>query len=122
MNDASQLRAALAHCTGSSQWFRHPFSRCTYTEGVQAFAQNAGGGAYWLLDILLTEPAILRAVQAHGIVFPTLHVVDGKATITVIRDTGEAPLFERRLTYTDCPDGEWRFYFAGDVLMLPSEY
>ena len=31
-------------------------------------------------------------------------------------------LFTKSIDYTDCPEGEWKFFFTGNVLMLPSEY
>ena len=124
MKDAGELRHLLAHHTGTTQWYRHPFSRCTYTDGVKAFAQNAGHGAYWLLDIVLTQPEIVQGMRDEGLVFVWLNVTeDKKATLRVARDSGNEPtLYARDIDYTDCPPGEWVFNFTQDVLMIPSEY
>ena len=31
-------------------------------------------------------------------------------------------VYERAIDYTDCPEGVWKFYFIGNILMLPQEY
>lgn len=101
-----------------------------WTEGVKDFADHAGGGAYWLLDILATEPAILGLVKQQGIAFATLAVADGKGLLTVVQDEGQPPVFSRAFSTTDCPEGDWMFYLAqteldggvGTVILLPSEY
>lgn len=124
MTDANELRAHLAHYIGTDQWYRHAFNKtCTYTDGVKAFAQNAGGGAYWLLDILMTEPLVLKSMRSLHFIAIWLNVTeDGKADLTVRRDIGDPILFSRAIDRTDCPAGEWRFYFVDNVLMIPSEY
>lgn len=117
----SDLRARLAHHTGSASLIRHPFNKaCTYTEGVEDFANSAG--AYWLLDILMTEPAIVRGMKTEGFVVIELDVKDEKARLIVKRDTHDPELFSRAIDFTDCPEGLWRFYFTDNVLMLPGEY
>ena len=40
----------------------------------------------------------------------------------VVTDGNEKELFKKVIKYTDCPDGDWNFFFTGSVLMLPSEY
>lgn len=124
MTDPDELRELLAHATGTDHYYRHWARRAMlYTDGVEAFIQNAGGGAFWFLDIVMTEPAIVGGMQRHRIVFVSLLVdKDQSATITVRRDSGEDPLFTRAISSTDCPVGEWRFYLTENVLMLPTEY
>ncbi|WP_367647233.1 DUF6876 family protein [Achromobacter animicus] len=45
-----------------------------------------------------------------------------KATITVDDGRGNPPVYLRRIEFTDCPEGEWKFYFTNRTIMLPSEY
>lgn len=137
------LRNELRHHTGSEQIFHHSLVKSfNYTEGVRAFFQNAGNGAYWLGDILATEPAIKNAVVAEGFCIAMLDVkADNTAKLTVSRDcnsSDEEPIvytpvdvrYERAISFTDCPAGQWRFYLAwtevGDkpvvMAMLPTEY
>lgn len=132
MIDGNELSNQLRQFIGSEQVFYSPLNRSVlYTEGFKHFLQNAGNGAYWLLDILITQPEILKGVRDHGIVFIHLKVGNSQAKLYVNRDSGEAPLYERLIAFTDCPEapssiddpkGEWLFYFAGNTIMLPSEY
>jgi len=123
MKNANELRSSLAHHTGSSSLYRHGLNKsCMYTEGVQDFAESAGNGAYWLLDILVTEPLILSAMRRENFVVVMLTVTGTAAHLTVRRDTHDPILFQRAIDFTDCPEGEWKFYFTDNVLMLPSEY
>lgn len=131
MKDPNELRQQLRQHTGSQTVYRHALARSVcYTEGVQDFAQNAGGGAYWLLDILATEPKILGLAREEGIAFATLEVKGGKAVLRVAADSDIKPVFTRVITSTDCPDGDWMFYLqpteVGDkpavMILLPSEY
>lgn len=123
MNTPEALRAQLAGHSGGGDQYRHAFNRtCTYTEGVRDFAEHAGGGAYWLLDILMTQPEILTAQRKCGIVFIDLEVADGKAVLNVKEDSGIPPLYTRNIDFTDCPEGTWKFFFGDSVLMLPGEY
>jgi hypothetical protein len=123
MNDAQDLHSLLMNYTGTDNYYRHPFSPSVYTDGVRAFAQNAGGGAYWFLDIVLTEPVIRKAMRDEGLQIVTLSVdPEQRGHITVKRDTYDPVIFSRAIDTTDCPPGEWRFYFTDNVLMIPNEY
>lgn len=136
MNNPNDLRNLLAQHIGSDKLYEHPLVRIfTYTPGVRDFAQHAGGGAFWLLDILATEPAIRQAVRDNGFAIAVLDVPASAdmATLTVANDVDgdrfEGVAFERKLL-TDCPVGQWKFYLVPNVLdehtvttcLLPSEY
>lgn len=113
------LRAELANYYGSEHSYPHSLVRDTsYTDGARAFFQKAG--AYWLLDILATEPAIRRQGQEFAAV--TLLVgSDAKAVISVT-DGNDNEVFRRDLTFTTCPPGTWKFFIQNRTIMLPSEY
>jgi hypothetical protein len=134
--DSSQLRHELRHFSGFDQPFHHPLHRrVLYSPGAQFFFKNAGRGAYWMLDILATEPEILQGVEKHGFCVVILDVVDSKAVLTVARDysaiedehgidmggTFGQIAYQRPIDYTDCPPGVWKFYFEGNMIMLPGE-
>jgi hypothetical protein len=148
MKDANELRQALTGYTGGEHVYRHNMVRTfNYTEGAKAFFQNAGQGAYWLADILATEPAIKAGVRSYGFCLAVLDVKDKAAVITVARDATElhyggretkelmgyqfdSVAYTRKIDFTDCPEGLWKFYLTwtevggGPVIlcMLPSEY
>lgn len=142
MKDGSELHNALRQYTGTENVYRHSLVRnFFYSDGVQYFARNAGGGAYWMLDILATEPTIKRLVlgEDEGCGFASVRLkVDSltrKALLTV--DDGNNNIkFSREIDITDCPsackshnDGCWLFFIeptqvggvVGSMMMLPSE-
>jgi hypothetical protein len=120
MNDPTELQHNLAHFTGTETWWRHGLNRnMLYTDGVQYFAENAGGGAYWFLDIVATELFKLQRQEDFLTIIAT--VADSKATLTADDGNGDIK-WTRHIDYTDMPTGEWKFFFTNDVLMLPSEY
>ena len=126
------LVSLLANHYGSVSYFAYPLGLMRYTDGVKCFADNAGGGAYWLLDILGTEPSIKGVVMGKGFACATLSVsADSKATLIVIEDDGIPPAYERSIPYTTCPEGDWKFFMVATedehdkpvfMCMLPSEY
>jgi hypothetical protein len=115
---ASEIRQALAQCTGSEHWYRHPLARaCLYTDGIKTFCDMAG--AYWFLDIIATE--VLPFQKKEEFIVVTLHVGNGAAFITADDGNGDA-FWSRHIDYTDCPAGEWKFYLQNNTFFVPSEY
>lgn len=126
MKDANELRNALSQFICTEGYFFNPINRnIHYTDGAKFFFENAGGGAYWLLDILLTQPEILNPLKTEHFLVVQLTVNDDMlAALRVANDTGsDATVYYRRdLDYTDCPAGEWMLYMIDHVILLPSEY
>lgn len=120
MNNSSELRSSLTQFYGTEQYYFNPLYRwMKYTDGVKFFAENAANGAYWLLDIIGTElKALTKKEDFLNIVFNS---ANNQGVITV-DDGNDNILYTRNIEYTDCPEGEWKFYLTGDVLMLPTEY
>ncbi len=118
--NANELACALRQFTGTDHWYRHPLNRnMLYTDGVKYFADNAGNGAYWFLDICATELYELQAEE--GFISVWLDVQDDKAMIAA-DDGNDKDLYSKTIEYTDCPPGEWKFFFTDKVLLLTSEY
>lgn len=116
--DTHDLQRHLRQFTGSEYWFRHGLNRdVTYTDGVAFFAENAG--AYWFLDIVVTE--LYPLLLAEDFLIVVLHVEGSKAKITADDGNGNV-LWSRSIDWTSCPEGEWKFFFTNNVLLLPSEY
>jgi hypothetical protein len=119
------LATDLAHFTGTEHWYRHPLNGfVTYTDGVQYFAEEAG--AYWFLDILATEVAGL--INDDQPFLSIALVAQNSRAIITVTDGNDNHLEQKRIDFTDCPDGNWRFYMAeggpdGTIcILLPSEY
>lgn len=115
-----QTQIDLSQFTGTENYYRHPFGKALFTDGVKYFAETAG--AYWFIDIVVTECASL--VEREGFLTIYLKVGNGRATVEV-RDGDGIALLENRIDYTDCPEGVYKFYFIhGEptVLLVASEY
>lgn len=118
--DSKSLESQLSHFTGTEQWYRHALNRnFLYTDGVKYFAENAGGGAYWLLDIVATE--IYELQKQEPFISMAYRVEDGKGVISA-SDGDMKKVYTRLIDHTDTPDGEWKFYVIDNVMLLPSEY
>jgi hypothetical protein len=48
--------------------------------------------------------------------------VNDKKAKLVVDDGNDNWIYQKNIEFTDCPDGEYRFWLTGNVLMLPSEY
>ena len=124
--NASELKHGLSNFWGSETFTRHPLNRrVVYTEGAKFFFDNAGNGAYWLLDILATEPAILKEAEQFTHVTLTVAEHGGVAHLNVTDGGKEGDaaqsVYHRRIDWTDCPPGDWEFFFENMTVMLPGE-
>jgi hypothetical protein len=116
-----ELKSNLNRFYGSDVWYRHGLNRnMLYTEGVQYFAENAGGhGAYWLLDIIATE--VFPLLKKEPFIHITTHVREERAWI-VADDGNGSEFWHCDIQFTDLQPGTWEFYLTDNVLLLPSEY
>jgi hypothetical protein len=114
----SEICEALAHCTGSEFWYRHPLVRTfIYTDGVQMFAEMAG--AYWFLDIVATEVFPFQRKEEFIVVM--LAVTGSTARINA-EDGNGREFWHRDIAFTDCPEGDWKFFLVNNTFLVPSEY
>lgn len=116
--NSQELRSNLNQFFGSMNLYKQPdfMGGMKYSEGVNFFAENAGNGAFWFLDIISTE-----VHGKHPEAFLTLAVKDDRADITAT-DGNDTQIYDRAIEYTDAPDGLWQFWYMNDTLILPSEY
>lgn len=109
----------LSQFIGTEQWYRHGVNKnVLYTDGIKYVAEVAG--AYWLID----EIALAQwhpALKAQEFQVWRLFVANGAARL-VADDGNDVEIVSREIEFTDFPLPEIKFYFAGGVLMLPSEY
>ncbi len=96
----------------------------TYTDGVKYFADKAH--AWWLIDIFATE--LLGHLRTEGFLVLRCKVKDKKAELSADDGNDSPPVWTRTIKWTDCPEGEWVFFFAPggpdntDTILLPGEY
>lgn len=127
----SNLAEQLNQFTGTERYFRHGLNpKLVWTEGVQHFADKAG--AFWFLDLVAigtnSRPGIVPAVQRDpgGFAVVCLHVKNEHALVEAFDDVPGRCLYSESVGWTDCPEGEWKFYLIDEenhvVMLLPSEY
>lgn len=121
MSAAKTLRAAdLDQFTGSEHWYRHPLApHITYTDGAQHVAET--GGAYWLLDAIVSHQ-FDRAVRNEPFQVWKLNVAGDRAATLVCEDGNSNVVAEQKIEFTDFPLPEIELWLQNDVIFLPSEY
>lgn len=120
MKSSIELADDLTAFTGTAHWFRYPLNRnITFTDGAAYFAENAG--AYWLFDIVVTQPEIIRTMR-DGFAVIKLQVHPDSKAILICEDGNLNTTYTRAIDFTDCPVGLWTLWFVDYVILLPSEY
>jgi hypothetical protein len=127
MNMEKFLKAYNEPRNGANQMIRHPLVRnMLFSDGVQ---DCVAAGMYWMLDIVATEGCahLKRKFEDSYTMLITFKVnANGNATLTgEVVDDDPAP-WVRNVDWTDCAQGEWKFYLAWDgqwfALILLTEY
>jgi hypothetical protein len=116
--NTQELKDVLAQCYGTEGYTRY-MGGLLLTDGAVVFAENAGGGAYWFLDIVWTE--LLPINKTEPFMSVILSAKGDKADITAT-DGNDKPLFTKHIGFTDCPDGDWGFYLIDGVFLITQEY
>ena len=116
------LELSLAHFHGTSQWYRVGLPPILITDGVKYLADKAG--AYWLCDVVASWQ-IEQAVRKHEFQVWRIRVSDDRSC--VVDAWSDEPDDSERITrqeipYTDFPLPEFKLWYSGGALMLPSEY
>jgi len=110
----------LALFTGSENWYRHPlWPSITYTDGAQYVAE--AGGAYWLLDAIVSHQHDPR-VRNEPFQVWTLKVSDDRTAILTCEDGDHGAVTSQAIPFTDFPLTEITLWLQNDVIFLPSEY
>jgi len=114
-----ELEQELSGFIGTEAYHKLTLTNLKATDGIAHMAKRAG--AFWLIDAIGSYQGDKRIADLE-IQFWHLVVKDKKATLYVQEDIGTPKLITQKIGYTDFPDGDWTFYVADNVIMLPSEY
>lgn len=123
---SDELRAQLAHFTGSTCWTRHALiSSVLMTEGVVFLAEAAG--AHWLTDAIASYVLHERALQEPFQVWRLeVDLTTRRAVLTMMDGNSDVPIVTQAMDYTDFPLDRIDLWLIADgrhrVMMLPSEY
>jgi len=122
----STTKLDLSQFYGTENYYRtNPiFAKdMVHTDGVKYFADNAGNGAYWFLDIIATE--VFPMLKKEPFISIRLIVGSNQSdtdAVIVATDGDENVIFRKLIPHTDCPVGVYEFFLTNNVLMLTSEY
>jgi hypothetical protein len=111
----------LLQFTGSENWYRHGINRnVLFTDGAKYVADH--GGAYWLLDAIAIAQAHDRKVAAEEFQLWKLAVAANHTATLTCEDGNGNTVYTQKIEFTDFPLPVITFYFANNVIHLPSEY
>lgn len=117
-----ELEAIMANYYGTENYYKHPLIAMNYTDGVQAFAKNAG--AYWFITDcgLFVKEAIKKDSQED--MFAVHLIVEGDKADMIFKNGDNHEVYKRHYTFTDCPEGDWLFYYfkSENLLIWSGEY
>lgn len=122
MVTSQELRAKMANCYGTECYYKCRMSSMKYTDGVLAFVKEAEAG--WLVtDIQVFRKEAIKENPEEYMFSVHLIVKEGKADL-VFKDANGHICFKYHYSNTDCPDGDWLFYYYvnEDLLIWCDEY
>lgn len=121
---SEELQDLMAYATGTEAYYRFNLAgkEVLITDGVKWFIEKAGAG-WFVNDFLIFQNKWIAKNPDEYFYVVKLNVNNGKAVVT-ITDGDEKELFSKKYASTDCPDGEWLFYYDKDsnVLLWHGEY
>ena len=114
-NDLEQI---MSYCYGTEHYYKIPAYSFKYTDGIKTFCENAD--AYWLLDIIESVCRTHKEIHNDFILIELSVNKDNQATITF--EDAKNTFYKQQISFTDCPEGTWRFYFDNNVFFWNGEY
>lgn len=114
-----KLINAMALCTGTEDYYTNENISFDYTDGVKIFCKTVE--AYWLLDLVESVVKTKPEMNSNILVGIKLKVKNDNTAVITFKD-GVKLFYKQEIPYTDCPQGEWRFYYKDKVFFWYEEY
>ena len=120
----NELENLMSQATGTESYHRinFGFTEILITDGVKMFIENAD--AFWFVtDVVSYIPEMKKKAPNEYLFAIDLVVKDSKAKL-IIRRGDDKTIIQQDYSYTDCPEGEWKFYYDVDsnVMLYYMEY
>ena len=118
---AERLRNEMDYFSGTEHYYNSWIHKFKYTDGIKAFCEKAK--AFWFLDLVnsLFFNQRLRKRMNNDLIVIKLKVEENNTCVVSFKDS-EKVFYEQAIQFTDCPIGEWVFYYDNGVLMWNEEY
>jgi hypothetical protein len=110
----------LDYFTGTESYYKHPFTKSIFTDGVKYVADNAG--AYWLIDFIVFKQIEDGEIGNCDFQVWTLDALPDNTAMITCTDGDYEVLLKEKVDYTDFPVASIKLYYQNNVLMLASEY
>ena len=119
---SEELRAIMGNYSGTEQYHRMPLINLLVTDGVIGFIKNAGAN-WFVTDVGLFRKQAQRKNPEETMFSVHLISKNDKANI-VFKDGNGKVCLMKNYSYTDCPEGDWVFYYypLENLLIWNGEY
>lgn len=120
--ETAELQDMMAQCYGTEHYYREMLLSYLYTDGVKTFAMNAGNGAFWFLQEV-NGMIVDNNIRKSDDNLTSIHLKVKDERADIIMENNEQT-YTKHIGYTDCPDGDWLFYYftSDNVLIWCDEY
>lgn len=120
--ETAELEEIMAQCYGTENYYREFLLSYLYTDGVKTFAMNAGNGAFWFLQEV-NGMIVDNNIRKSDDNLTSIHLKVKDERADIIMENNEQT-YTKHIGYTDCPDGDWLFYYftSDNVLIWNGEY
>ena len=115
---STELENIMSYCYGTENYYKIPQYSFKHTDGIKTFCEKAD--AYWLLDIVESVCRTHKEIHNDFILIELSVNKDNQATITF--EDAKKTFYKQQISFTDCPEGTWRFYFDNNVFFWNGEY
>ena len=113
-----KLIEKLMFCRGTENYYTNSHLAFQYTDGVKIFCDIAE--AYWVLDIV-NSVVKTKPEMNNDLINIILKVKEDKTAKITFRQRIKF-IYNQKIPFTDCPSGEWKFYFKDGVFFWNGEY
>lgn len=123
MKTSDELNELMAYATGTENYYRFGLiNPILITDGVETFAKNAE--TVWFLNDFCIFMNKWINKNADEYLFSVELISKNDKGKIVIKDGEGNRLYSKNYDYTDCPEGNWKFFYDKEsrVLMWHGEY
>jgi len=118
----NEFRNTLAEFIGTANYYLHQLPNgmsIKLTDGCQFVREFAGGGAYWLFDLILSHQMNLKTFEFQ---VWKLKKQENESWLIQCSDGNDKFLAAQEIPYSDFPIDSIEIWLIDGVALLPSEY